>query len=138
MLAQAAVTKSETITALATTIVALTAVLTELTATTKTLTAMNTTLVTELAKKTATGMTRASPGPSNKNDTGHTLNTAGVLCQTHHFVRNSKLQRNLTFVTAQDCTNWGKKMFHLPMRCPETPYNKALTAVTKTPAEAIA
>jgi hypothetical protein len=143
LLAQAAVAKSDTIDAHASTIVLLTKALAEATATITTLTETNAKLVAEMAKSPG-NQTRRPPGLSNNNNnnnnsTGHTLNTQGVSCPTHHFVRNGgKPQKNLTFVTAQDCAKCGKKVFHLPVKCPEAPHNKALAAATKAAAEAIA
>jgi hypothetical protein len=139
LLAQAAVAKSDTIDAHAATIIALTKSLAEATATITTLTGTNATLVAELAKCSGS-RARKPPGFSvrNTNTTGHTLNTQGVSCPTHHFVRNGKPQKNPTFVTAQDCAKCGKKVFHLPVKCPEAPHNKALAAATKAAADAIA
>lgn len=138
LLAQAAVAKSDTIDAHASTIVALTKSLAEATATITTLTGTNASLVAELAKCSGT-RARKPPGLGGAStNTGHALNTQGVSCPTHHFIRNGKPQRNLTFVTAQDCTKCGKKVFHLPVKCPEAPHNKALAAATKAAADAIA
>ena len=144
MLAQAAVAKSETIDAHASTISALTKALTEATAKITTLTVTNAALVAELAKttggRTTGGRTRTPPGLSNNNDTGHTLNTSGVACPTHRFTRpGGNPGRNLTFVTVQDCARCGKKnIYHLPVRCPEAPHMKSLAAATKAAADAIA
>ena len=139
LLAQAAVTKSDTIDAHAATIIALTKSLADATATITILTETNAKLVAELSKSSTT-RTRKPPGLSgaSTSTTGHTLNTQGISCPTHHFVRNGKPQKNLTFVTAQDCSKCGKKVFHLPVKCPEAPHNKALAAATKAAAEAIA
>ena len=139
LLAQAAVAKSDTIDAHAATIIALTKSLADATATITVLTDTNAKLVAELSKCSST-RTRKPPGISgaSASTTGHTLNTQGIACPTHHFVRNGKPQKNLTFVETQHCAKCGKKAFHLPVKCPEAPHNKALAAATKAAAEAIA
>ena len=136
LLAHAVVAKSDTIDAHALIIVVLTKSLAEATATITTLTKTNARLVAELAKFSGI-CTRTPPELFSNNITGHTVNTQGVSCPTHHFIRNGKPQKNLTCVTAQDCVKCGKKVFHLPVKCPEAPHNKALATATKTAAEAM-
>ena len=136
LLAQAAVAKLGTIDTHVSTIVVLTRFLTEATATITTLTETKEKLVAELAKCSSTHI-RKPLGPASTNTNRHTFNRQGVSIPTHHFVCNGKPQKNLTFITAQDCAKYGKKVFHLPVKCPEAPHNKALATATKAAADAI-
>jgi hypothetical protein len=77
----------------ASTLVTLTKALAEVTATITALTTTNATLVAEPAKSVDARTNRALPSLSSKNDTGHTLNTSGVLCPKHRGVRNEKKQK---------------------------------------------
>ena len=117
MLAQAAVAKSDTIDAHATTIAAQAKAIAELTAT-------NTILVAALtaAKNKPTRTITPLPG-SATNTTSHTLNSAGITCLT----RTPKAG-NVVFVTSQDCSICGKNQYHIPANCLKAPQNAAIKA----------
>ena len=117
MLAQAAVAKSDTIDAHATTIAAQAKAIAELTAT-------NAILVADLAAARSKPARTTTPPPGfAANATGHTLNSAGVACPT----RTSKTG-NVVFVTSQECSIYGKNQYHIPANCLEAPQNAAIKA----------
>ena len=117
LLAQAAVAKSDNIDVHASMSAVLTKSLAEATATITTLTKTNSRLVAELARSSGIH-TRATPGLSQKM-TQVTLSThkaCHVQLITLYAMENPS--KKLTFVTAQDCANCGKKVFHLPVKYP--------------------
>ena len=117
-LACAAVEKSDMLNTHTATILARTNTVTELTASNKK-------LVEQLALALATcvkpppGMSATPPPTPSPTTTGHTLNTAGIVCPTTF---NPQVKR-WYFLTKQDCKMCSKSTTHLPANCLELPLN---------------
>ena len=120
-LAQAAVAKSDTLDANATTIASLTKAIAVLTET-------NRQLVAALAAKSnSTPAIRSPPGftPAASQDmTGHFTNSTGQSCPTKKWKADGRWQ----FITRQFCKGCNGSVNHIPTDCPELPGNEAIKA----------